>query len=94
LLSEEISNAEVFRVDYTIFRRVRHTRVDGVFICVKNYIICPELWVDEVYEMTAVEIKGKDPKIRWEIVGICRGPNKEMVLKNWQTGPDIQDYSK
>jgi len=71
---------EVFRVDHTIFRKDRHTRVDGMFICVKNYITCPELWVDEVYEMIAVEVKGKDPKIRWEIVGIYRAPNKEMLI--------------
>jgi len=36
--------------------------------------------VDKVYEMTAVEIKGRDPKITWEIVSICRAPNKDMWL--------------
>jgi hypothetical protein len=30
--------------------------------------------------MTAVEVKGRDPKITWEIVGICRAPNKDMWL--------------
>jgi hypothetical protein len=34
--SEEISNAEVFRGDYTTFRRDRHTRGGGVIICVKK----------------------------------------------------------
>jgi hypothetical protein len=35
-LREEITSAEVFRADYTTFRSGRFTRVDGVFICVKN----------------------------------------------------------
>jgi hypothetical protein len=50
-----------------------------VFICVKSYITCAELWVD-VYEMIAAEVKGRDPKIAWEIVGICRAPNEDMWL--------------
>jgi hypothetical protein len=29
-----------------------------------------ELWVDEDFKMTAVEVKGRDPKFTWEIVGI------------------------
>ena len=37
-------------------------------------------WVDEVYEMTAAEVKGRDPKITWEIVGIYRAPNKGIRL--------------
>jgi len=45
-ISEGISNGEVFRVDYTTFRRDRHTRLGGVFIYVKYFIICAELWVD------------------------------------------------
>ena len=36
----------------------------------KNYITCAELRVDEVYEIIEVEVKGRDPKIIWEIVGI------------------------
>jgi hypothetical protein len=27
-----------------------------VFICEKNYIACAELWVDEDFEMIAVEV--------------------------------------
>jgi len=30
--------------------------------------------------MTAVEVKGRDPKITWEILGICRAPKKDMRL--------------
>jgi hypothetical protein len=28
-----------------------------VFICVKKYIDCRELWVDENFEMIAIEVK-------------------------------------
>jgi len=49
-----------------------------MFICVKNCITCADLWVDEIYEMIAVEVKVKDPKITWEIVGIYRAPNEVM----------------
>jgi hypothetical protein len=51
-----------------------------VFICEKTYITCSELWVDEVYEMTAVEVKGRDPNTTWETVGIYRAPNQDMRL--------------
>jgi len=37
-------------------------------------------WVDEIYEMIAVEVNGKDPKITWEIVGIYRAPNEDRRL--------------
>jgi hypothetical protein len=37
-----------------------------------------ELWVDEDFEMIAVEVKGRDPKLNWEIVGIYRAPNEDM----------------
>jgi hypothetical protein len=61
-LREDIGNAEVFRDEYTTFRRDRTTRGGGVFICVKNHIDCVELWVDEDFEMITVEVKGKDPR--------------------------------
>jgi hypothetical protein len=32
---EEIGNTEIFRTDFTTFRRDRHARGGGVFICVK-----------------------------------------------------------
>jgi hypothetical protein len=35
-LSEANGNAEVFRTDYTTFRRDKHTRDGGVLICVKK----------------------------------------------------------
>jgi len=77
-LTEEINNAEVFRDDYTTFRRDRYTRGGGVFICVKNYIDCRELWADQDFEMIAIEVKGRDPKFTWEIIGIYRAPNDDM----------------
>jgi len=49
-----------------------------VFICVKNYIYCRELWPDEDFEMIAVEVKGRDPKFTWQIVGIYGAPNENM----------------
>ena len=77
-LSEEINNAEVFRDDYITFRRDICSRGDGVFICVKNYINCRVLWTDEIFEMIAVEVKGINPKIAWEVVGVYRAPNEDM----------------
>jgi len=68
-LREEINNDEVFRDDYSTFRRERCTQGGGVFICVKNYIDCRELWADEDFEMIAIEVKGTDPKFTWEIQG-------------------------
>ena len=41
------------------FRRVRCSRGGGVFVCVKNHIVCGELWKDEKVEMIAVEIKSR-----------------------------------
>jgi hypothetical protein len=45
-----------------------------VFICVKITSTAGELWTDDHFEMTAVELKGRDPKFTWEIVA----PNKDM----------------
>jgi hypothetical protein len=33
--------------------------------------------VDEDFEMIAIEVKGRDPKFTWEIVGIYRPPNDD-----------------
>ena len=77
-LSEEINNVEVFRDDYMTFRRDRCSRGGGVFICVKNYIGCRVLWTVEVFEMIAVEVKGRNPKFTWEVVGVYRASNKDV----------------
>jgi hypothetical protein len=69
-----------FRDDYITFRRDRGTRGGGVFICVKNYMDCRELWTDKDFEMIAVEVKGRDPKFTWEIIGTYRAPNEDMRL--------------
>jgi len=33
-----------------------------------------------MFEMKAVEVKGRDPKNIWEILGIYRAPNEDMRL--------------
>jgi hypothetical protein len=78
-LREDISKAEFFRSDYTTFRRDRSARGGGVFICVKNFIACTELWVDDDFEMIAVEVKGTDPQDTWEIIGIYRAPHEDIL---------------
>jgi len=77
-LREDIGNAELFRADYTTFRRDRQAR--GVFICVKNNIACSELWVDEDFEILAIEVKGSDPSYTWEIIGTYRAPNEDVRI--------------
>jgi len=77
-LSGEINNAKVFRDDYITFRRDRCSRGGGVFICIKNYIDCRVLWTDEVFEMIAIEVKGRNPKFAWEVIGIYRAPKEDM----------------
>jgi hypothetical protein len=49
-----------------------------VFICVKNNITCSELWVDEDFDMLAVEIEGSDPKYLLEVVGTNGVPNEDI----------------
>jgi hypothetical protein len=37
--------------------------------------------------MMAIGVKGRDPKITWEIIGIYRATNEDLRLfENWQTG--------
>ena len=63
-----------------------------MFICVKNYIDCRELWVDDDFEIIAIEIRGMNPKSTWEIVGIYRAPNEvirvieRLVARTGSTG--------
>jgi hypothetical protein len=47
---------------------------------VKNFIASKELWVDEDFEIIAVEVKGMDPKYAWEITGMYRATNKDMLV--------------
>jgi len=64
------------------FRRDRCSRGGGVFIFVKNHIVCRELWKDVEFETIAVEIKSRNQKLTWEIVGMYRASNEDMrVLK-------------
>jgi len=77
-LREEIGNAEIFRADFTTFRRDGHARGGGVFICVKNNIACSKPWVDDDFEVISVEVKGSDLKCAWEITCIYRAPNEDI----------------
>jgi hypothetical protein len=77
-LSEEVSNAEICKNDYTTFRRERNVQGGGVLSVQNNYIACLELWADENFEMIAVEVKDRDTKFTCEIVGIYRTLNKDM----------------
>ena len=54
------------------------SRGGEVFICVKNYTDCRELWTDEDFEMLAVEVKGRNTKFTWEVVGMYRAPKEDM----------------
>jgi hypothetical protein len=45
-----------------VFRTDRSACGGGIFTCVKNFIACTELWVDDDVEMNAIEAKGMDPK--------------------------------
>ena len=56
-LRVEIGKTELFRTDFKTFRRDKHVRDGGVFICVKNNIACSELWVDDEFQIITVEIK-------------------------------------
>lgn len=78
-LREGTGNAEI-RADYTTFRRDRHARGGGVFICVKNNIACSELWVDNDFEILAIEVKSSDPTFAWEIIGTYRAPNENLQI--------------
>jgi hypothetical protein len=79
-LKENINNAEVFRADFTTFRRDRSARGGGDFIGLKNFIASKELWVDD-FEMIAVEVKGMDRKYTWEIIRIYRTPNEDILVE-------------
>ena len=80
----QIFYAELFRDVYITFRRDRCSRGGGVFICIKNYMDCRVLWTDEVFEMTAVEVKGRNPKFAWEVVWVYRAPNEDTrVIIVW-----------
>jgi hypothetical protein len=36
------------------------------------------LWTDEVFKMIAVEVKERNSKFAWEVVGVYRAPNEDM----------------
>jgi hypothetical protein len=79
---------------FTTFRKERSVPGGGVFICVRNCIACTELWVDEDYEIIAVEVKGLDPKHTWEIIAICRAPNGDMSAIERLASRTVQHYRR
>jgi hypothetical protein len=92
-LREETGNTEIFRADFRTFRRDRHARDGGVFICFKTNITCSELWVDNDFEIIAVEVKGSDSKDTWEIVDIYRAPNEDVrVIERLADRTGFFDY--
>jgi hypothetical protein len=48
------------------------------FLCCLSCGLCRELWADEEFEMLAVEVKGRNPKCIWEVVGMYRAPTDDM----------------
>jgi len=38
------------------------------------------LWTDEVFEMIAVEVEGRNPQFSREVVGVYRAPNEDMQV--------------
>ena len=61
-LKEDISNAEVFRADFTSFRKVTSARGGGIFVSVENIIAYTELWVVDDFEVIQLEVERMDPK--------------------------------
>ena len=51
----------------------------------QNNIASSELWVDEDFEITAVEVKGRSPEYIWEIVGMCRVSNEDIQVTEMLT---------
>jgi hypothetical protein len=78
MAKEEICKTEVFRADFTTFRRDQCAHGRGVFICIKIHIACAEVWVEKDFEMTAVEVQSMDPKPTWEIIGIYTALYEDM----------------
>ena len=50
------------------------------FLCVKNFIACMELQVDDDFETTAVKVKRMDSKYTRAIIGIYRAPNEDTLV--------------
>ena len=52
--------------------------VEGFLSALK---ISLRLWSsgNDDFEMITVEVKGMDPKCAWEMIGICRAPNEDML---------------
>jgi TATA-box binding protein (TBP) (component of TFIID and TFIIIB) len=78
-MKDDINNVEDFRADFKTFRRDSSDRGGGVFFCVKNIIASTELCIDVNFEMIAVEEEELVLNYTWEIIGIYRAPNENML---------------
>jgi hypothetical protein len=76
-LGEEISNAEVFRDDYTGIRRERNTRGGGVYFCLKNALHAWNYGGTRIWDGSS-GVKSRDTKFTGELTGIYRAPNEGM----------------
>jgi hypothetical protein len=61
-----------------MFRRDRNTRGGGVLICAKNTLLGWNYGRKSIFEVIAVEVRGKFAKFTWAIIGIYRAPNEDM----------------
>jgi len=59
--------------------RISLPLVMGDFMCFKNIIACSEICSDVDFEMIAFEVKGMVAICTWEIIGIYRAPNNDML---------------
>jgi hypothetical protein len=73
-LHQNISDMEIGRSDYKIFRRDRYERGGGVFICMKIEIDSIFLWTHQEVEMISVQISNKGEN--FDIISSYRPPNE------------------
>jgi hypothetical protein len=52
----------------------------------QNNIACSELWVDEDFEITAVEVKGRSPECTWEVCRVSHGDIQFTEMLTAQIG--------
>jgi hypothetical protein len=90
-LREELGNTDLFKTDFTTFRRYRNAHGKGMSIYVGNNITCSQLWVNNDFKMLSFEIKYSDPKHAWKIVGIFKAPNEDIFFEKLAERTGIWD---
>jgi hypothetical protein len=71
-LREEINCAVGFMDDFTTIRNGRCIGGCGLFIFLKYCIICRERCGDENFKTMEIEVKDRDPILRWEFLDVYR----------------------